>query len=256
MKETVAAMGTKRRANSARTRHLVLLGLAGLFLAGLAWYVGWHAFQHAGDVEHLFAAWRGNGFAGPLWCVALQALQVVVFFLPGEVLSFAAGYAFGTWHALAYSFLGIMVGSLFNFCLARAVGRPAMARFIKPSRLALVDRLLSRNHGRLAIFSLFLFPLGPTDALCYGAGFSGMSLLEFAAINGTARIPALLANVYLGARAASHNFVFVIIAGLLLLAALVGYPLLVHYRNRRRTAAAIDLLSALGRSAGGAHFLL
>lgn len=255
MKQMLAAAKTRAKANNVRLERLILLGIAGLFLAGLAWYVGGHAFQHARDIERLFAGWRGNAFAGPLWCVALQALQVVVFFLPGEVLSFAAGYVFGTWHALAYSFAGIMAGSLFNFCLARAVGRPTMARFIKPSRLAMVDRLLSRNHGRLAIFSLFLFPLGPTDALCYGAGFSGMSLFEFAAINGTARIPALLANVYLGARAATHNFVFLIIAGLLLLAALVGYPLLARYRNGRAAAAAIELFSALGRSAGGAHFL-
>jgi uncharacterized membrane protein YdjX (TVP38/TMEM64 family) len=180
---------------------------------------------------------------------------VVIFFLPGEVLSFAAGYVFGTWHALAYSFAGIMAGSVFNFCLARAVGRPTVARILKPSRLDMVDHLLSGNQGRLAIFSLFLFPLGPTDALCYGAGFSGMSLLEFSAISGTARIPALLFNVYLGARAASHNYVFLVIAGFFLLTAFVGYPLLVRYKNQRRAAAAIELLSALGRSAGGAHFL-
>jgi uncharacterized membrane protein YdjX (TVP38/TMEM64 family) len=256
MKEAAATVKMAHKAINVRTSHLVLLGLATLLLGGLAWYVGWRAFEHAADIERLFAAWRGNSLAGPLWCVALQALQVVVFFLPGEVLSFAAGYVFGTWHALAYSFAGIMAGSLFNFCLARSLGRPTLARIIKPSSLNVVDRLLSRNQGRLAIFSLFLFPLGPTDALCYGAGFSGMSLLEFATINGTARIPALLFNVYLGARAASHNLGIVIIAGCLLLAVLFGYPLFVRYKNRRRAAAAIELLSALQRSAGGAQFLL
>jgi uncharacterized membrane protein YdjX (TVP38/TMEM64 family) len=255
MKEIVRAARTNCRANNVRTRHLILLGLAVLVMAGVAWYGGWSAFAHARDIERLFAPWRGNGMAGPLWCVALQALQVIIFFLPGEVLSFVAGYVFGTWHALAYSFVGIMAGSLFNFCLARALGRPTVARIITPSSLDKVDRLLSRNQGRLAIFSLFLFPLGPTDALCYGAGFSGMSLLEFAAINGTARIPALLANVYLGARAASHNYLFLIIASCLLLVAFVAYLWFVRYRNRRGAVAAIEMLSALGRSAGGAHFL-
>jgi uncharacterized membrane protein YdjX (TVP38/TMEM64 family) len=250
MNEMVRAARTRCKANNVRTSHLILLGLAALLLAGMAWYVGWRAFQHAGDIERLFATWRGNGLAGPVWCVVLQALQVVVFFLPGEVLSFAAGYVFGTWHALAYSFTGIMAGSVFSFCLARAVGRPAVARIIRPSSLELVDRLLARNQGRLAIFSLFLFPLGPTDALCYGAGFSAMSLPEFAAINGTARIPGLFLNIYLGASAATHNFVFVVIAGALLLAVLAGYPLLARHKNRRRAAAAIERPCVSRRCAG------
>jgi uncharacterized membrane protein YdjX (TVP38/TMEM64 family) len=236
MKEILVAAKTGCKAINLRVRSMILLGLGGLCLAGLAWYVGWSAFAHANDIERLFAFWRGNGLAGPLLCVALQALQVVVFFLPGEVLSFAAGYAFGTWHALAYSFAGIMAGSLFNFCLARAVGRPTVARMIKPSRLAMVDRLLAHHQGRLAIFTLFLFPLGPTDALCYGAGFSGMSLLEFAAINGTARIPGLLFNIYLGARAASHNYAFVILAALVTLAGIGSFFLYRHYKATHKAA--------------------
>ncbi len=228
--------GRKTRARNARTRDLIFVILAALFLAGLAWLSGWGVFRHAGDVERLFAAWRGHGFAGPLWCVALQALQVVVFFLPGEILSFAAGYAFGTWHALAYSFAGIMAGSVFNFCLARAVGRPAVARIIKRSQLDHVDRLLAGNRGRFAIFTLFLFPMGPTDALCYGAGFSAMSLPEFAAISGVARIPGLLFNVYLGARAATRNSTFVILAGLAALAAFGFLYLYRHYKTTHNAA--------------------
>jgi uncharacterized membrane protein YdjX (TVP38/TMEM64 family) len=214
MKEILEARNTLRKAATVRARDLLFVVAGLLFVVGLAWTSRWLVSLHAVDLQRLAASWRGGGLAGPLWCIALQALQVVFFFIPGEVFSFAAGYVFGTWHGLAYSFAGITAGSAFNFYLARIVGRPALARIIKPSRLERVDRLLAGADGRFAIFTLFLVSIGPTDALCYGAGFSAMSLPEFAAISGVARIPGILFDTYLGARAATHNFGFVILAGL------------------------------------------
>ena len=237
MKEMPEAIMTMWRTDTVLKRNMILVVLAALFVAGVAWLSGWGALGHAGDIQRLFAAWRSHGFAGPLSCIALQALQVVVFFIPGEVLSFAAGYAFGTWHGLLYSFAGIMAGSVFNFCLARAVGRSALSRIVKTSSLDRVDRLLGDGRGRFAIFTLFLLPMAPTDALCYGAGFTGMSLPEFAAISGVARIPSLLLNIYLGARAATHNWIFLILAGLLFLAVFTGYSLLAGRGTRRATPA-------------------
>ena len=128
-----------RRKQPTWIRDLLFAVLALLFLIGLTWLSGWGASRHARDVERLFAAWRGDGLAGPMWCIVLQALQVVFFFVPGEILSFAAGYIFGTWHGLAYSFAGIMMGSAFNFYLARVVGRPALARQHEPEAAVLED---------------------------------------------------------------------------------------------------------------------
>jgi uncharacterized membrane protein YdjX (TVP38/TMEM64 family) len=211
-------------------RDMIFAVLALLFLIGLTWLSGWGASRHARDVERLFAAWRGDGLAGPMWCIVLQALQVVFFFVPGEILSFAAGYIFGTWHGLAYSFAGIMAGSAFNFYLARVVGRPALARIIKPSSLDRVDRLFAGTNGKFAIFTLFLIPVGPKDALCYGAAFSGMSLPEFAAISGVARIPGLLFNTYLGADFSHFTSAFFVLTGLVALAIFVCLHLYRRYK--------------------------
>lgn len=219
-----------------RTRNLLFAALALLLLVVLAWGSGWGAWSHARDIQRLFASLRGDGLAGPLWCITLQALQVVFFFVPGEVLSFAAGYVFGTWHALVYSVAGVTLGSAFNFYLARALGRQALARVINPSRLERVDRLLAGNRGRLAVFTLFLIPIGPKDALCYGAAFSGMSLPEFAAISGVARVPGLLCSICLGARVASHNSVFLILVGLTAMAIFGAFYLFRHYKTTNNAA--------------------
>jgi uncharacterized membrane protein YdjX (TVP38/TMEM64 family) len=202
-----------------RAGYRLLFVATALLLMLLALLFAWGLWQRIGDAGRLAASWRAARIAGPLGCVGLQAFQVVFFFIPGEAISFAAGYVFGTWRGLAYSLTGIMLGSIFNFQLARAVGRPALARIVLPSSLERVDRLLEGARGRLAVFLLFLLPLGPKDALCYGAAFSDMSLPEFAAISGAARLPGLVFSVYLGTRAAHRNFVFVLVAGLMALAA-------------------------------------
>lgn len=225
-------MAETRDRQSGRGGKLVLAATTVLIFAFLAWvFRCWH---QAGSFEQLVASWRTAPFAGPLWCVALQALQVVSFFIPGEAISFTAGYVFGTWHGFAYSLAGITLGSAFNFHLARLVGRPVLSRIVRASSLERVDQLLAGSRGRRAIFLAFLFPLGPKDAFCYGAAFSGMSLPELAAISGSARFPGLLFSVYLGTNTAHRNFDFVIAAGLMALATAGAF-----YLFRRRQTACI-----------------
>lgn len=208
-----------RNRGTGRGGYQLLIAATALLLMLLALLSAWGLWKSMGDASRLAASWRAARIAGPLGCMGLQAFQVVFFFIPGEAISFASGYVFGTWRGLAYSFAGIMLGSIFNFYLARSVGRPALARIVKPSSLERVDRLLKGARGKLAVFLVFLFPLGPKDALCYGAAFSGMSLLEFTAVSGAARLPGLLFSVYLGTRAANRNFVLVVVAALSALAA-------------------------------------
>lgn len=239
---TIAATQHRR---PGRGRYQLLFAAAALLLILLALLFAWGLWERIGDAGRLAASWRAAKIAGPLGCVGLQAFQVVFFFIPGEAISFAAGYVFGAWRGLAYSFAGIMLGSIFNFYLARTVGRPALARIVKPSTLERVDRLLEGARGKLAVFLLFLFPLGPKDALCYGAAFSGISWPEFAVISGAARLPGLLFSVYLGTRAAHRNFVFVVVAVLTALAAAGAFYLF------RRHEAGLSSWGPTAESRGG-----
>jgi uncharacterized membrane protein YdjX (TVP38/TMEM64 family) len=129
---------------------------------------------------------------------------VVIFAIPGEITQLAAGYVFGVWHGFLYSIVGIMAGSAFNFYFARVVGRPTLKRFMSHSTLEKVDKALNSAKGKSTLFLLFLLPGAPKDALCYGAGFTAIGLLEFVVITGLARTPALLASILFGAHA-SHG---------------------------------------------------
>jgi uncharacterized membrane protein YdjX (TVP38/TMEM64 family) len=166
----------------------------------LVFYAAWKTglLGRLSDHEQLVQSMRQSGWRGPLICIGIQFLQVVLFMVPGEITQIAAGYVFGAWLGLLYSVIGIMLGSAFDFAFARAVGRPVVRTLLGERTLERVDGALSTNRGKSALFVLFLLPGMPKDAMSYGAGLMKIGLGEFVAISGLARLPALLFSTMIG----------------------------------------------------------
>ena len=73
----------------------------------------------------------------------------------------------------------------------------------------------------------------PKDALCYGAGLSQMSLVEFIVITGLARSPAMLLSIMLGSQAYQQDYKRMAVTAGVAVLATGGYLL---YERRRRGA--------------------
>ena len=81
-------------------------------------------------------AWLKSGrILTPLLFIGLQALQVVVFIIPGEVPQIAGGYLFGIWDGILLSITGIAAGSIISFYLARILGVPFIHSIFKPEKV-------------------------------------------------------------------------------------------------------------------------
>lgn len=208
---------------------IALAGLAATLL--IAWRQGW--LSRILDRQQLVESMRSQGLAGPLICIGVQFLQVVIFAIPGEITQIAAGYVFGAWWGFLYSIVGILLGSAFDFGFARAVGRPVVRRLLGTRRLADVDRRLRSSKGRVAVFVLFLLPGMPKDAMSYGAGLTALRFWAFLGICVPARMPALLLSTLFGSEANDGDYAAMVwiaaAAGALLVAALL-------YRRRQGEA--------------------
>jgi len=65
---------------------------------------------------------RQWGILAPVVFIALQALQVIIAPIPGEVTSILGGYLFGEWVGLLYSIIGLTLGSVAAFGVGRWLG--------------------------------------------------------------------------------------------------------------------------------------
>jgi uncharacterized membrane protein YdjX (TVP38/TMEM64 family) len=193
----------------ARFRHYFQLTAFGLILAGLTVVtVLWGPFlwDLLTDQER-FKAWiESYGAYAALVFVATQFVQVMIFFIPGEVTQFAGGYIFGTWLGLLLSYLGIMLGSLMAFSIARLFEHGATDLLVDRKTVRQFDRLVYGKSGFWPMFILFLIPGIPKDLLCYIAGLTPMHVVTFLVISTIGRFPGVLLSSLFGDSLAERDW--------------------------------------------------
>jgi uncharacterized membrane protein YdjX (TVP38/TMEM64 family) len=188
-----------------------ILALAGfpLLLAAIAAPVVvwrrelWQLFSSTAGLREWVAS---TGPLAPLVFVAVQILQVIVFVIPGEVPTIAAGYLFGPWLGSLLSFCGILLGSTIDYFLARLAGKPFVQALFTAGRVERIGRLLDARGARVAFFLLFLVPGIPKDILCYVAGLSSLRFPFFMSASMLGRLPGIVGSAILGDAAAGRRW--------------------------------------------------
>lgn len=190
---------------SPRARWIGIAGLLGLLaLAGAGMLLFDYSVGTVLDPEAIRETVEAFGIFAPVAFVALQVAQVVFAPIPGQVLAMAGGYVFGPVLGTAYSLLGATIGSAIAFWLSRRFGRPAVERLVHPDTLATFDGFLG-DHGRLAVFLVFLLPGLPDDALCFVCGLTPIPLRSLVVLSFLGRIPGYALLALAGGRFATHR---------------------------------------------------
>lgn len=154
-------------------RAVSILGLALIVLASIwAWRAGILTDRKAmADYVGSLGVWAPLGFT------LVQILQVVIPIIPGGVSCLAGVLMFGPLKGFLLNYVGIVLGSLILFLLARRLGRPLLERLFKPSLVERYDAW-TREGGRFSkLFAAAIFlPMAPDDFLCALAGTTRMRL--------------------------------------------------------------------------------
>lgn len=208
---------------SARTRTRTLLTV-GAIVVLVTFLTGALQFAVPGMTDPVWirAQIEMYGPLAPVVFVLVQAGQVVLAPIPGQLLTFVGGYLFGTAYGAVFSLVGAAIGSTIAFLLARRYGRPYVERVITPETLAAFDELVARD-GRFALFLVFLVPGLPDDAICFMAGVTRLPLWQLVIISVGGRVPGYLLMSYAGAQLARTNYLemTVILVALALVSVLV-----------------------------------
>lgn len=185
---------------TARARWLALLVLA-VTGAAAAWGIA-HFEISLADPRSLAEDVRATGALAPLLLLALLVLQSVVAPLPSQPVMLAAGFAYGAWAGFAISWLGVLIGAVACFGIARGLGRPGVVRFVSPERLAAVDEYVSeRGLGRsfVAVLLLRLVAHFSFDVTSYACGLVRFPFGWFTLATALGEIPKVLLFTTLGA---------------------------------------------------------
>ena len=151
----------------------------------------------AGGSLPRFAAWVSSlGVWGPVVYVVGYALAVIAF-VPGSVLTLAAGAIFGVVRGVVYVFVAATLGAAGAFLVSRYVARAAIERRIAGNpRFAAVDRAVAAE-GRKIVFLLRLSPVFPFTLLNYGLGLTRVRFVDYL-VASVGMLPGTLLYVYYG----------------------------------------------------------
>ena len=102
--------------------------------------------------------------AGIFVYLILQIIQILVPVIPGQALQLAAGYMYYFLLGLALTLLGISLGTVISFTLARFLGHDAMVLIFGEERMSEYVVKLNSKRSYMIIFLLYLMPGFPKRA--------------------------------------------------------------------------------------------
>lgn len=123
---------------------------------------------------------RSFGLIGPMILIAIQAFQVVIPVLPGFLGCIVGVVLFGTAGGFWCNYIGISLGSLIAFILARRFGAPLVESLFSQEHYQVwIKRIQNAKSYTLILFLCILLPLAPDDFLCYFSGLMKLSFRKF-----------------------------------------------------------------------------
>jgi len=165
----------------------VVIALIGLIFVG----------RYLGAYVPKFARWvDGMGIWGPLLFIAGYAVATVAF-VPGSLLTLAAGAIFGLFRGTVVVFIGATLGASGAFLVARYGARRAVERRLRSRpKFAAIDRAVGKE-GLKIVTLLRLSPIFPFNLLNYALGLTRIRFADYA-IACLGMIPGTFLYVYSG----------------------------------------------------------
>ena len=175
-----------------KPRNATRAALALVLVAGL---VLGYANREALSADALSRWLGGMGAWAPLAFIAFYAAATVLF-LPGAVLTLAAGALFGALPGALYSLTGATLGATLAFLVARYLAADWVARR-SGGRLKQLIEGVEAEGWRFVAF-VRLVPLFPFNLVNYALGLTRIPLPAYAAASFVCMFPGALAYAWLG----------------------------------------------------------
>lgn len=163
-------------------RAVNIISIAGLLLTAYFMYWCWKKGILTSQ-ENMQKFIMQFGAAAGIIFVLIQIIQVVIPVIPGGVSCVVGVVVFGAGMGFVYNYVGICIGSILVFLIAKRYGRPLMVKMFDKKLIDKYENWTEKNGRFTKLFALAIFlPVAPDDFLCYLAGTTRMKLKTFTAV--------------------------------------------------------------------------
>lgn len=160
-----------------------------------------------GGVETLIELITSQGPLGVLILLGMQLLQIIVAFIPGEVVQIAAGMMYGPLWGSVVILVGCVLSSMVVYELVHKLGAPFVRSMVGEKQLLKFRQFELSGKFGVTVFILFLIPGFPKDVLTYIVPLSDMNLRTFLLLSTIGRTPGVIISTYAAAGLADGNIV-------------------------------------------------
>ena len=189
-----------------------------------------------GGVDRLVERVRDAGVGGVFILLGMQLLQIIVAFIPGEVVQLAAGLMYGPWLGALIILLGCVISSAIVYKLVHVLGAPFVQSMVSTEHLEKFRAFEKSGKLDIIVFILFLIPAMPKDVFTYLVPLTDMKMGRFLLLSNIGRIPGILASTYV-----AHGFSEGEIAGPIVVLVIVAVLAIVAVVFREK------IMDALGK---------
>ena len=177
-----------------------LAGLAAFFvlvaIACLAAAPAIAELTEPGGLERVVEDVRNAGVGGVFMLLGFQFLQIVVAFIPGEVVQIAAGMMYGPWGGALIVIASCIVSSAFIFAVVHKLGAPFVRAMIPEKWMDKLEKFEKSEKLDVMVFVLFLIPGLPKDVFTYLVPMTDMRMRDFLFLSNVGRIPGILISTF------------------------------------------------------------
>ncbi len=191
--------------------------------------------KYFSDTNHIKTFVNEHYIIGSIIMIAVTAIQVIIAFIPGELVEVAAGYAFGTIPGLILVLIGNIIGSITAIFLTRKFGMKIINFFYPNEDINSLPILNNPKKRNTLTFLLFLIPGTPKDMLTYVVGLTDMKIWQYLLLTTFAKIPSIVSSTAGGHAVGSNKIMLAIyiFAGIAILS-IIGLTIYNSMKDKKK----------------------
>ncbi len=218
----------------------VLVGILVLFVAltvALWSYIAQFTSQEGTD--RLTDIVRDSGPLGIGILLLAQLLQVVIAFIPGEVVQIAAGALYGPLWGTVIVLVGACLSTMLIYTLVRRLGMPFVSKVVPEDIQKKLGFVSDSSRLDFIVFLLFLIPGLPKDIITYVVALTAIRPARFFLLSTVGRAPGVIVSSFAGYSLAEGEWLILLAIGIVAVAII-----LVVYLNRDKVFAHLGGMSS------------